>query len=133
MKKLIKSVGFSGALYLLLSSYVPVSAADTLDVDLKPTDSQFSVLGDLTLGQIISAAIILVLIIAAIVFFFMLVIGGVRWIMSGGDKAATEAARSQITAALIGLVIVFAAWAIAQIINVFFGIDIFNLQFSGVS
>ena len=132
MRKLIKNTGFLGTLYLLSASFFPV-AADTLDVNLKPTDSQFSGLGDLTLGQIISAAIVLVLIIAAIIFFFMLVIGGVRWIISGGDKASTEAARAQITAALIGLVIVFAAWAIAQIINVFFGIDIFNLQFSGVS
>jgi hypothetical protein len=54
----------------------------------------------------------------------MLIIGGVRWITSGGDKAATEAARGQITAALVGLVIVFAAWAILQLIELFFGVDI---------
>ncbi|MEK7112404.1 MAG: hypothetical protein AAB875_03680, partial [Patescibacteria group bacterium] len=68
-----------------------------------------------------------ILVIAALVFFFILVIGGIRWIASGGDKAHTEAARSQITAALVGLVIVFAAWAIVQLINTFFGIDIFKL------
>ena len=60
--------------------------------------------------------------------FFMLVIGGIRYITSGGDKAQTEAARGQITAALIGLVIVFAAWAIISLVNAFFGINILQLD-----
>ena len=81
---------------------------------------------DITITQIVSAALLLILVVAAIVFFFMLVLGGVRWITSGGDKGKTEAARNQITAALIGLVIVFAAWAIANLIEIFFGIDLFG-------
>ena len=89
---------------------------------------QFGALSNITIGSIVSAIIILVLIIAAIVFFFMLVIGGIRYITSGGDKAATEAARGQITAALIGLVIVFAAWAIINLVNIFFGINILSLN-----
>ena len=67
------------------------------------------------------------LVVAAIVFFFILVIGGIKWIASGGDKAQTEGARNQITAALVGLVIVFAAWAILALIKTFFGVDIFSL------
>lgn len=60
----------------------------------------------------------------------MLVTGGVRWITSGGDKAATEAARGQLTAALVGLVIVFSAWALVRIVGTFFGIDILgNITF----
>ena len=97
------------------------------DINLKP-GGQFGQLGDLTLGGIVSGLIRLVLVVAALVFFFILVIGGIRWIASGGDKAQTEAARSQITAALVGLVIVFAAWAIVQLINTFFGINIFELS-----
>ena len=81
---------------------------------------------NITITQIVSAALLLILVVAAIVFFFMLVIGGVRWITSGGDKGQTEAARNQITAALIGLVIVFAAWAITNLIEIFFGIDLFG-------
>lgn len=88
--------------------------------------SSYSSLQNIEVGGIISALINLALIVAAIVFFFMLVIGGIRWILSGGDKGQTEAARSQITAALIGLVIVFAAWAIGRILGTFFGINIFN-------
>lgn len=92
-----------------------------------PQNTQFSPLGSLTVPGIVSALIRLTVVVAAIVFFFILVIGGIRWIASGGDKAATEAARSQITAALVGLVIVFAAWAIVALINTFFHVDIFSL------
>ncbi len=76
--------------------------------------------------SVVTWAIAVVLVLAAIIFFFMLVIGGIRWITSGGDKGKTEAARSQITAALVGLVIVFASWAILQLINVIFGVDIIS-------
>lgn len=97
------------------------------DINLKPV-GQFSGLGELTVGGIVSGLIRGVLVIAAIVFFFILVVGGIKWIASGGDKAQTEGARNQITAALVGLVIVFAAWAIVQLINTFFGINIFELS-----
>ncbi len=92
--------------------------------------AQFTQLSGITIGGIISGAITLALVVAAIIFFFMLVIGGIRWILSGGDKGQTEAARNQITAALVGLVIVFAAWAIATLIGSLFGITIFSSQFT---
>jgi hypothetical protein len=99
------------------------------DISLQPEQgSQFYLLGQLTIGNLVSAGIKLIIIIAALVFFFILVVGGIRWIASGGDKANTEAARAQITAALVGLVIVFAAWAIVALINTFFHVDIFNLN-----
>ena len=101
--------------------------ADSSDsINLKPTGT-FSNLGDLTVPSLIGGLIRLTVVVAAIIFFFILVIGGIRWIASGGDKAQTEAARNQITAALVGLVIVFAAWAILALIKTFFGVDIFSL------
>jgi len=97
-------------------------------IDLKPpSGNAFAPLGDLTIPEIVAAFIRLTVVVAAIIFFFILVIGGIRWIASGGDKAQTETARAQITSALIGLVIVFAAWAIVALINTFFGINIFSL------
>lgn len=106
-------------------------AQDT--INLKPTSgTDFAALGGLTVPGIISALIRFTVVVAAIVFFFILVIGGIRWIASGGDKAQTEAARNQITAALVGLVIVFAAWAIVALINTFFHIDIFSLAIPSV-
>lgn len=95
-------------------------------IDLQPS-GDFAGLGDLTIGNIVSALVRFSIVIAAIVFFFILVIGGIRWIASGGDKGQTEAARNQITAALVGLVIVFAAWAILALIKVFFGLDVLEV------
>lgn len=86
------------------------------------------VLAALTIGQIISTIIRVLLIAAAVVFFLWLVLGGIRWIMSGGDKARVETARDQVTHALIGLVIVFSAFAIARLIDVLFGVNLFELQ-----
>lgn len=86
----------------------------------------------LTIGGIISTIIRLLVIVAAVLFFFWLVLGGIKWITSGGDKAKTEEARQQITAALVGLVIVFSAWAIAQLIKVLFGVDLFDLEIKSI-
>lgn len=97
------------------------------EIDLQDIGTNFSGLKNLTVPAIVSGFIRMALVIAAIVFFFILVIGGIKWIASGGDKAQTESARNQITAALVGLVIVFAAWAIIALIQTFFGINIFQL------
>lgn len=103
------------------------SLAQDTSVNLKPEGGLAGSLTNLTVDKIIAGGLRLILVVAAIVFFFILVVGGVKWIMSGGDKAQTEGARNQITAALVGLVIVFAAWAIATLVGNFFGVDIFNL------
>lgn len=108
-----------------------LAASET--INLQPEQgSQFYDLGQLTIPEIIAALIKGVVVVAAVIFFFILVIGGIKWIASGGDKAQTEAARNQITAALVGLVIVFAAWAIVALIKVFFGVDIFSLTIPSV-
>jgi len=104
-----------------LLAQVPPAAED---INLSPTTGLAADLTGLQVAGIVRGAINLVLIVAAVIFFFMLVIGGIKWITSGGDKANTEGARNQITAALVGLVIVFAAWAIIQLVQTFFGIDI---------
>ena len=76
------------------------------------------------LGQLISAGVGTLLIIAALLAFFYLILGGIQWITSGGDKAGMEAARNKITHAIVGLVIVGAAWAIMLLIQNFLGVSI---------
>jgi len=72
-------------------------------------------IGDL--GQLISALVGTLLIIAALLAFFFLILGGIQWITSGGDKAGMEAARNKITHAIVGLIIVGAAWAIMILVQ----------------
>ncbi len=97
-------------------------------INLQNNLGNFSQAGNLTIEGMVSGFISLILVLAGLAFFFILVIGGVKWILSGGDKAHTEAARNQITAALVGLVIVFSAWAIVGLINTFFGINLMKLD-----
>lgn len=101
-------------------------------IELKPQSSEFQKLGDITIPALISAFIKFALIIAALIAFAFLIFGGVKWIMSGGDKEQTAKAQGTITAALIGLVIVFAAWAIIRLIEVFFGVTILTLEIPSV-
>ncbi len=100
----------------------PIYAQETLKIESKTQD--FKPLSDLTAGGIVSGAVSLVLIVVALVFFFILVWGGLKWVTSGRDEKKVGEARAQITNALIGLAIVFAAWAIMKLIGTIFGIDI---------
>ncbi|HPJ17481.1 MAG TPA: hypothetical protein PK639_04670 [Candidatus Woesebacteria bacterium] len=109
-----------------LALVAPVFAAESIDISPK---GNFAQLGNITANSLVSGAISLVLLVVALVFFFILVLGGLRWIMSEGDQKAVEAARGQITNALIGLAIVFSAFAIIKLIEALFGINLFKLEF----
>jgi cytochrome bd-type quinol oxidase subunit 2 len=80
-------------------------------------------LTSLKMGDIVSGLISFALIVAAVVFFFMLVWGGLKWIMSQGDENKVKEARAQVTQALIGLAVVFAAWAILSLVAHLFGLS----------
>lgn len=67
------------------------------------------------------------LIISVLLVLFQLVFAGVNWITSGGDKGKTDSARSRIVAAIIGLIIVVASWAIFLFILQIIGISPANL------
>lgn len=68
------------------------------------------------------------LIIAALLAFLYLILGGIKWITSGGDKAGMEEARNKITHAIVGLIIVGAAWAIMILVQNFLGVTIIGGQ-----
>ena len=73
---------------------------------------------------IVRAIINFILVVAFVLAFIMLLVGGIRWILAGGDEKAVAGARNTITAALIGLVIVLVAYAIIKLVETFFGVSI---------
>lgn len=83
------------------------------------------------LGKLLSNALALLFFFAGILAFIFIVIGGIQWITAGGDAKAASAARDRITAAVVGLLVVVAAFAITLILGTLFGIDIFNFKFPG--
>lgn len=67
------------------------------------------------IGAIISSMLNLVMLIAAILVFMYLIWGGIEWITSGGDKTKTGNARNKITAAIVGLIVLAASYALLQL------------------
>jgi hypothetical protein len=134
MKKLFKKIApwlLMGSTLLSFPCLALAAEGGTTDISLEPPEGWGKL--KFEIPDLVAGLLRIILVIAAIVFFIMLLIGGIQWMVSGGDKAATETARGKITAALVGLVIIFAAWAIAALINNFFGIDIFKLQIKPIT
>jgi hypothetical protein len=117
MKKVLATT--FAAIGLILAS--PVQA-ETGTISI-PKPPQFKIED---LGLFVSRAINIALMIAAVLVFVYLVWGGIQWITSGGDKGKTEEARARITAALVGLAVVAAAWAVMLLVQYFFGLDVFG-------
>lgn len=65
----------------------------------------------------------LVFIIVAILALAYLIWGGIKWVMSGGDKAKIDAARKTIIYAIIGLVFIFMSYFIINFITTFFNVS----------
>lgn len=61
---------------------------------------------------------------AAIVLFIMFLIAGFRYLTSGGDPKAVEAAKGTLTHAIAGLVILVLAFVILQLIRLITGVDV---------
>ena len=83
-------------------------------------------------GKIITNAFSLIMTIAALITFVYLIMGAIGWLTSGGDKGKVEEARNKITAAVIGLLILAASWAVfTLILNVVFGAG--SLSFTSIN
>lgn len=61
---------------------------------------------------------------SGIALFIMLLVGGFNFLFSGGDQKKLEKARSTITSAVIGLVVIVSAYLIVRTIGVFTGVNV---------
>ena len=80
------------------------------------------------LGQVLGFVVTIAFVIAVLIALFFLLWGGIKWITSGGDKGGVEAARNQIIAAVIGLIIVFLSFFILNLVLGLFGLSLFDLK-----
>lgn len=120
----------NGAL-LTLTVALPAFAEEKTSVDVCPKGSTFEALCGIkasNFGKIIGNTFSLLLAIAVIIAVFFLIWGGIKWILSGGDKAGVEAARNTIIAAIIGLVVTFLAFFVISIVGQFFGINLLQFE-----
>ncbi len=79
-----------------------------------------------SLGSIVTSFLPYLLTIAGLILFGMLVAGGFTMLAGAADKESQEKGKQQITSAVIGFVIIFLAYWIAQILQVVFKINILS-------
>ncbi len=76
-----------------------------------------------TVGNIVSEFIKYLFPLAGILLLLYLLFGGFSLMTSGGDPKAVQDAKSKITNALIGFIIIFASYWIVQILGTILGIE----------
>lgn len=102
---------------------------------IKPAASAFAPLAGsgedvLTIGtplvKFMSTIIGFLTTIAGLYFLIQMILAGLSWISAGGEKGKVESARSQMTNAALGLIIIIAAYSIVGIVGNVLGLDILN-------
>lgn len=79
-------------------------------------------------GKVVGNIIQILMVLAVVIAVIFLIWGGIKWILSGGDKAKVESARNTIIGGIIGLVLVFLAYFIISVVASLFGIEITNMS-----
>ncbi|MFH1425910.1 MAG: pilin [Candidatus Kerfeldbacteria bacterium] len=103
MKNKLATAGFT-ALGMLISSPVLAQVNTSITVNGYGTN---------TPEDIVINLINWILGILAIIAVIMVLIGGFRWMTAGGNEEKVDSAKKLLIAAVIGLVIVMAAWGIS--------------------
>lgn len=114
-------IEFSSAGKLLAQIQNPVVKWGAGGEDPATTSGQF-------LAEIIATSARVLLILGGLAVFIFLAWGAFSWITSGGDKGKVEEARNRITAAIIGLTILFASFALVAFVFPMLGFEILNLE-----
>ena len=102
-----------------------VAAPNT--INLTENLGHYGNLVNLRPSLLLSSAMNILFAVAGIAAFFYLLWGGIQYINAGGDKEGTDKARKKLTAALVGLAIVFSVYALLSIISTLFGVELLTL------
>lgn len=65
-------------------------------------------------------------IVAGLAFLIYFLVGGLQWLTGGGDKGKVDAAKTQMTNGVIGMIVVVASYAIVWIVGRVLGIPILS-------
>lgn len=94
----------------------------SVSVDYPSEFSKFIFQGG-NIGDILSKAIPLVLAFAGLGLLLMLISAGYTFLTSAGDAKKMEQGKQQLTNAIVGFFIVFAAYWIVQLTGTIFGLE----------
>lgn len=88
--------------------------------------------GVVYISEFVTRMVSVVFVVGAVAFMFMFVLGGVKWITAGGDKGSIESARTQITQAITGLIVLFGVYALARLMKTVFGIELIDVDLTPI-
>lgn len=128
MKKTAIIVSEVLALSLLLTQSAYAGAAN-ITIHVSPPRGVLT--GNVSVATMIAFILTVLVVIGILAAIIFLIYGGIKWITSGGDKAAVESARNHIVAAIIGLVVIILSFVIINFVLQILGVapdTIFNLQ-----
>jgi hypothetical protein len=83
------------------------------DVSVIPNSAANLNVGNASPEDIVVSVINWILGILALIAVIMILIGGFKWMTAGGNEEKVEGAKKLLIAAIIGLVIILAAWGIS--------------------
>jgi hypothetical protein len=69
-----------------------------------------------TLNDLVTTVINTMLFVIGILSVIMLIVGGIRYVVSGGNQSSVEAARNTILYAIVGLIVAFVAWGVVNFV-----------------
>ncbi len=78
------------------------------------------------LEAIISEFLGLITVVAGVAVLFYFVTGALNWVSAGGDEGKIQKARDQMTQAVIGMVVIVAAYGIIGLVSNFLGLNLLN-------
>jgi len=129
MKSFMKKVAGLVAVPALVLSFALVAptavhAQDCTDVTAggigngadcaKPTNAATNLFGD---GSIFNTVTNILLFLIGAISVVMLIIGGIRYVVSGGDQGAVTSAKNTILYAIIGIIVAFLAFAAVRFVT----------------
>ncbi len=132
--KLIKKISKISLSLLIFSAFIKAknllaydfnsqSGLDSAALKAGYTDTLKSMSPESILMQVIS----LVLTFVGVGFLILMIIGGFNWMTAQGNETKVDKAKKTITAGVIGLIVVFSAYAISYfIVNYFSGTTLSN-------
>lgn len=83
-----------------------------------------------SISSILTNIISAIVVFSGIVLFVMLVVGGMNFLLSGGDQKKLDKAKGTVSNALLGLVFLVVSYLVLKLIQAFTGVDVTTFGFT---
>ncbi len=126
MRKIAGTLAVVSVLALGVGTFSPVHAQSGCNLNVtqggigngancaQPTGAATQLFGD---GSIFNTVTNILLFLIGAISVVMLIIGGIRYVISGGDQGAVTSAKNTILYAIIGIVVAFLAFAAVRFVT----------------